>query len=70
LCERCNYVKEAPGWRVGTGADDAGRHVADFCTPTGAHYHATAPPLPRPAVASVSEIETRIDIAIAELHAA
>jgi hypothetical protein len=55
---------------VGTGADNAGRHVADFQTPTGAHYHSTAPPLPEPAAVSVSEVEARIGIAIAGLHAA
>jgi hypothetical protein len=70
VCERCNYVKEAAGWRVETGADDGGRHVADFRTPTGAHYHSTAPPLPGRTEVLVSEVETRIGIALADLHAA
>lgn len=36
LCERCNYVKESPGWR----------HTVAITTPTGSVYHSTAPPLP------------------------
>ncbi|WP_078326500.1 HNH endonuclease [Mycobacteroides salmoniphilum] len=35
LCERCNYVKESPGWR----------HTVVITTPTGSVYHSTAPPL-------------------------
>ncbi len=35
LCERCNYVKESPGWR----------HTVAITTPTGSVYHSTAPPL-------------------------
>ncbi|QCH23443.1 HNH endonuclease [Mycobacteroides salmoniphilum] len=35
LCERCNYVKESPGWR----------HTVVVTTPTGSVYHSTAPPL-------------------------
>jgi hypothetical protein len=69
-CERCNYAKEAPGWQVETGVDEAGRHVADFRTPTGAHYNSTAPPLPVQPEVWVSELETRIGIAIAGMHAA
>ncbi|MBV9512613.1 MAG: DUF222 domain-containing protein [Mycobacteriaceae bacterium] len=45
LCERCNYEKEAPGWRVSAG-DENGTHTAEFITPTGAHHRSTAPPLP------------------------
>jgi Domain of unknown function (DUF222) len=68
-CERCNYVKETPGWRV-TAGDENGTHTAQFVTPTGAHYHSTAPPLPGPLTVTVSEIETRIGVALAERHAA
>jgi hypothetical protein len=68
-CERCNYAKESPGWRVTTG-DDNGVHTAEFVTPTGARYRSTAPPLPGPPVIAVSEVEARIGIAIADLHAA
>jgi hypothetical protein len=44
-CERCNYVKEAPGWRV-TAVEENGTHTAEFVTPTGARYRSTAPTLP------------------------
>ncbi|GBE66017.1 HNH endonuclease [Mycobacterium sp. MFM001] len=69
-CERCNYVKESPGWRVSTTVDETGWHTAEFITPTGAHYHSTAPPLPGPLWVTVSEVETRIGIALTALHAA
>ena len=68
-CERCNYAKEAPGWRVTTG-DENGAHTADFVTPTGARYRSTAPPLPGTPLIAVSEVEVRINIALADLHAA
>jgi hypothetical protein len=68
-CERCNYAKEAPGWRV-TTADKNGMHTAEFVTPTGAHYRSTAPPLPGAPMIAVSELEVRIGVAIADLHAA
>ncbi|MCV7206801.1 HNH endonuclease [Mycolicibacterium peregrinum] len=45
LCEHCNYAKEAPGWQVISGTDEAGRHTTDHITPTGATYRSTAPPL-------------------------
>ena len=44
-CERCNYEKESPGWRV--CADEVnGVHTTEFVTPTGARYRSTAPPAP------------------------
>jgi hypothetical protein len=68
-CERCNYVKEAPGWRVTAGYEN-GTHTADFVTPTGARYRSTAPPLPGAPLVAVSEVEVRIGVALADLHAA
>jgi hypothetical protein len=68
-CERCNYVKESPGWRV-TARDENGTHTAEFVTPTGARYRSTAPPLPGPPVVEVSDVELRVGIALADLHAA
>jgi hypothetical protein len=68
-CERCNYVKEAPGWRV-TAADENGTHTAEFVTPTGARYRSTAPPLPGAPLITVSEVEVRIGVALTDLHAA
>ncbi|MDZ7885912.1 MAG: HNH endonuclease [Mycobacterium sp.] len=44
-CERCNHVKEQPGWTVRTLFDPGGRHVAEHITPTGATYRSTAPPI-------------------------
>ncbi|EID15008.1 hypothetical protein MXEN_06951 [Mycobacterium xenopi RIVM700367] len=69
-CERCNYVKESPGWRVTASLDETGRHTAQFTTPTGMHYHSTAPPQPGPLMVTVSEVETRIAVSLADLHAA
>jgi hypothetical protein len=68
-CERCNYVKEAPGWRVTAGYEN-GTHTAEFVTPTGARYRSTAPPLPGAPLVAVSEVEVRIGVALADLHAA
>jgi hypothetical protein len=68
MCERCNYAKEVPGWHVCAG-DENGVHTAEFTTPTGMRHHSTAPPPPGPPPIAVSEIETRIGIAIAQ-HAA
>ena len=68
-CERCNYVKEAPGWRV-TAADENNMHTAEFITPTGATYRSTAPPLPGARMITVSEVEIRIGVALTDLHAA
>jgi hypothetical protein len=70
LCERCNYVKEAPGWRVSARLDETGRHTAEFTTPTGANYQSTAPPQPGSLEIFLSEVETRIGVALAALHAA
>ena len=63
-----NYVKEATGWHVCAG-DENGVHTAEFTTPTGMRHHSAAPPPPGPPPIAVSEIETRIGIAIAQ-HAA
>lgn len=45
LCERCNYVKESPGWQV-LPIPDSERHTVEVTTPTGNVYRSTAPPLP------------------------
>ena len=63
-CERCNYAKESPGWRV-TAGDENGVHTAEFVTPTGKSYRSTAPPTPGPALVEISELETRIGVALA-----
>ncbi|BBX08563.1 HNH endonuclease [Mycolicibacterium aichiense] len=46
LCEACNYAKESPGWQVNAAIGENGVHTAEFITPTGAHYHSAAPPMP------------------------
>lgn len=69
LCERCNYTKEAAGWRVST-AEERGVHTAEFRTPTGATYRSTAPPLPGHPFINIAEVEARISIALADPHAA
>jgi hypothetical protein len=68
-CERCNYAKEAPGWSV-TTADEKGVHTAEFVTPTGMRYRSTAPALPGTPLITVSELEVRVGVALADLHAA
>ena len=70
LCERCNYAKEAPGWRITASIDETSSHTAEFTTPTGMHYHSTAPPPPGPLDIFVSEVETRISVTLVERHAA
>ncbi|BBX91972.1 DUF222 domain-containing protein [Mycolicibacterium boenickei] len=63
-CERCNYVKESPGWSV-TTTDENGVHTAEFVTPTGAAYRSTAPPPPGPIehYESVTELRVAIEFA-------
>ncbi|WP_019970001.1 DUF222 domain-containing protein [Mycobacterium sp. 141] len=63
-CERCNYVKESPGWNVTTD-DENGVHAAEFVTPTGARYRSTAPPPPGPVEVyeSVTELQVAIEFA-------
>jgi hypothetical protein len=68
-CEACNYAKEAPGWRVHT-ADENGLHTAEFVTPTGVRHRSKAPPLPGAPSITLSEVEVRIGIELAGLHAA
>jgi hypothetical protein len=67
LCERCNYAKEAAGWRVSTSMDENHTHIAEFTTPTGRRYRSGAPP--RGPEITISDIEVRVGIALAQ-HAA
>ena len=69
-CERCNYTKESPGWRVTAGSGENGVHTAEFTTPTRHRYRSTAPPVPGLSDVEVTELEIRIGIAIAEQDAA
>ena len=67
LCERCNYAKEAAGWRVTTKSDENHTHTAEFTTPTGRRYRSGAPP--RGPAITISNIEVRVGIELAR-HAA
>jgi hypothetical protein len=67
MCERCNYVKENPGWHICTRVDETGRHTAEYTTPTGARHRSTAPPCAPPVI--ISDLEVRVGIALAR-HAA
>ncbi len=67
LCERCNYAKEAAGWRVSTSIDENHTHTAEFTTPTGRRYRSGAPP--RGPAITISNIEVRVGIELAR-HAA
>jgi hypothetical protein len=53
-----------------TAGDENGTHTAEFVTPTGARYQSTAPPLPGAPLIAVSELEVRVGVALADLHAA
>jgi len=67
LCARCNYTKEASGWRVSTEIDETHTHTAEFTTPTGKTYRSEAPP--RAPTIMFSDFEFRIGIALPR-HAA
>jgi hypothetical protein len=50
LCERCNQVKEQPGWgtqvtHAGPTADDGRAHTVRIVTPTGHAHTSVAPPV-------------------------
>ena len=60
-CERCNYAKEAPGWRVTTN-DESGVHTAEFVTRRSTLSLHGAAIAGLPAIV-VSEVEARIGIA-------
>lgn len=57
MCAGCNLTKESPGWTVGAGSGENGRHTAQFTTPTGAHHHSLAPPAPGTPRTPMSDIE-------------
>lgn len=44
LCESCNYLKEAPGWRADV-IEECG-HVIEFTTPSGHRHRSQPPPAP------------------------
>ena len=46
LCERCNYVKESPGWTSWVATPDTGPHEVHGVTEHLRIFRSTAPPLP------------------------
>ena len=68
-CEHCNYVKEAPSWQVSTGEGKRHPH-RPIRPPTGAGYRSTVPPLPGAPMITISEVDIKIGIVLADLHAA
>ena len=70
LCAGCNYTKESPGWVVTTDVNESGRHTAEFSTPTGAHYHSVAPPMPGTPRTEMGEIEVWLNNTLLPLVAA
>jgi hypothetical protein len=64
-CERCNYVKEAPGWSVSASTDEFGSHTTEVVTPTGNRHQSAAPRLPGPCRIELSEIEYRVGVHLA-----
>lgn len=62
-CERCNYVKESPGWRVTARHDENGVHTAEFETPSGTRYTSKAPPVLGVPYYDVAELEAMIHVA-------
>ena len=56
LCERCNYVKEMPGWRHLALADETSPHAVTVVTPTGDIYSTLPPDSPQPRAAPHYEL--------------
>ncbi|HEX6197332.1 MAG TPA: HNH endonuclease signature motif containing protein [Jiangellaceae bacterium] len=44
LCERCNYVRQMPGWR--SAVIDPAAHLIEITTPTGHTYRSRPPAAP------------------------
>lgn len=69
LCERCNYAKEAPGWRHNVAAPRSGiDHTVIITTQTGHVYRSQSPPvLDKPLLArsTQSPMERRISDRVA-----
>ncbi len=74
LCERCNYLKQTPGWKTEALPHERGRpHSVRVTTPTGHTYDSTAPPLlpgRRPPPAGQPEIYSHLEARIEYLLSA
>ncbi|MEG7364415.1 HNH endonuclease signature motif containing protein, partial [Pseudomonas citronellolis] len=67
LCERCNYIKETPGWTV-TAHTHNGTHTTDYETPTHTRYRSAAPPIY--SIIKISHVEDAIGVELIDFHAA
>lgn len=67
LCERCNYIKETPGWTV-TAHTHNGTHTTDYETPTHTRYRSAAPPIY--SIINISHVEDAIGVELIDFHAA
>ena len=65
LCEACNYVKEAPGWRHRPDNTPLAPHSVDITTPTGHRHRSTAPPPPVPPIPT--RAAPRVDLRFSNL---
>ncbi|WP_194291332.1 HNH endonuclease [Cumulibacter manganitolerans] len=66
LCQRCNQVKEQPGWRTQPRIIE-GRHVTVTTTPTGHAYVSTPPPpVSEPPPRQVTSLEQHLRRRLAE----
>uniref|UniRef100_UPI001885DA40 HNH endonuclease n=1 Tax=Cumulibacter manganitolerans TaxID=1884992 RepID=UPI001885DA40 len=68
LCQRCNQVKEQPGWRTQPRIIQ-GRHVTVTTTPTG-HAYISTPPLPvsEPPPRQVTSLEQHLRQRLEHTH--
>jgi hypothetical protein len=60
LCERCNYVKESPGWTSWVASPDPGPHEVHGVTEHLRILRSTAPPLPGGGSTDHSPAELRL----------
>lgn len=60
LCERCNYVKESPGWASWVSTPDAGPHEVHGVTEHLRLFRSIPPPLPGRRSADLSPAELRL----------
>lgn len=60
LCERCNYVKETPGWTSWVASPDPGPHEVHGVTEHLRILRSTAPPLPDGRSIDYSPAELRL----------
>lgn len=65
LCEACNYVKEAYGWRQRPVGRDFDAHTVEVTTPTGHVHRSREPGLASPV--TMPRPRTRLETAFCDL---